>query len=183
MNDLTLAQRDMRHGYLSGAGGILASSLAWAAAAATAWFVSPAQSVWVLFIGGMLIHPVGILICKVLGACGGHDKANPLGAVAIASTFWLIFSLPLAYVASLQQLEWFFPAMLLIIAGRYLIFATIYGMRLYWALGFTLAAAAIALVYLNAAPLIGAITGSAIELVFAIVAFVLHARWKSQVSA
>jgi hypothetical protein len=73
--------------------------------------------------------------------------------------------------------------MLLIIAGRYLIFATIYGMRLYWALGFTLAAAAIALVYLNAAPLISAITGSAIELVFAVVAFVLHARWKSQVSA
>ena len=67
MNDLRAAQIDMRRGYLSGAGGILASSLVWAAAAGTAIFASAAQSVWVLFIGGMLIHPVGILLCKLLG--------------------------------------------------------------------------------------------------------------------
>ncbi|HVK79091.1 MAG TPA: hypothetical protein VM915_00630 [Verrucomicrobiae bacterium] len=183
MNDLHTAQLDMRRGYVSGAGGILASSLAWAAAAATAILVSPAQSVWVLFIGGMLIHPAGLVICKLVGASGGHEKANPLGALAGATTLWLIFSLPLVYVAHLQRMEWFFPAMLLVIGGRYLTFATIYGMRLYWALGLTLAGAAIALVLLKANAQIGAVTGSAIELVFAIAALVLHARWSKAQSA
>lgn len=183
MNDFRAAQADMRRGYLSGAGGILASSLAWAAAAGTAIFVSPAQSVWVLFIGGMLIHPVGLVICKLLGASGGNDKANPLGGLAGATTFWLIFSLPLVYVAHLQRMEWFFPAMLLIIGGRYLTFATIYGMRFYWALGLTLAGAAMALVFLKANAQVGAIAGSTIEFAFAIAAFVLHARWQKAQTA
>jgi hypothetical protein len=178
MNDLRAAQIDMRRGYLSGAGGILASSLVWAAAAGTAIFASAAQSVWVLFIGGMLIHPVGILLCKLLGASGGHDKGNPLGGLAAATTFWLIFSLPLVYVAHLQRMEWFFPAMLLVIGGRYLSFATIYGMRLYWMLGLTLAGAAMALVFLKANAQVSAVAGSAVELGFAIAAFVLHTRWR-----
>lgn len=183
MNDLRTAQADMRRGYLSGAGGILASSLAWAAAAGTALLVSPEQSVWVLFIGGMLIHPVGIVICKLFGASGGHDKANPLGGLAAATTLWLIFSLPLVYVAHLQRMDWFFPAMLLVIGGRYLTFAAIYGMRFYWALGLTLAGAAMALIFLKANAQVGAIAGSAIEFVFAIAAFVLHARWRKAQSA
>jgi len=177
MNDLLQAQQDMRRGYVSGATGILASALAWAAAAATAYFVSAERSVWVLFIGGMLIHPVAVLLDKAFGASGSHAKNNPLGVLAAATTLWLIFSLPLAYVAHLQRIEWFFPAMLLVIGGRYLTFATIFGMRLYWALGLSLAGAAAALVYFEASAQTSALTGSVIEFVFAIAAFVRHARW------
>ncbi|MDZ4693058.1 DUF7010 family protein [Terricaulis sp.] len=178
--DFSEAQRDMRRGYMSGAAGVLASSLAWAAATASVYLLSPQQAVWVLFIGGALIHPAGLLIAKVLGAAANHTRGNPLAGLAGASTFWMILSLPLAYVASLQQIEWFFPAMLLIIGGRYLTFGTIYGMRLYWMLGFALAGAGIAMGVLSVQPLLSAATGSAIELVFAVVAFVLHARWAKQ---
>jgi hypothetical protein len=138
---------------------------------------SPSQAVWVLFIGGAMIHPAGILICKLLKAPGHHTRGNPLASLAGASTFWLILSLPLAYVASMQRIEWFFPAMLLIIGGRYLTFATLYGMRLYWVLGFALSGSGIALGVLNVQPLLSAAAGSAIELVFAIAAFALHSRW------
>lgn len=178
--DIQQAQSDMRRGYMSGATGILASSIAWAAATACVFLVSPQQAVWVLFIGGAMIYPASLLISKVLGAPGTHTRGNPLAGLAGATTFWMILSLPLAYAASLLQIEWFFPAMLLIIGGRYLTFGTLYGMRLYWLLGFALAGAGMALGVLNAPPLVSAAAGSAIEFVFAIAAFALHSRWAKQ---
>ena len=178
MKEVDEAQRDMRDGYFSGAAGILASSLAWAAAAAATIFVSAETAVWVLFAGGMLIHPASIVICKVLGARGNHAKENPLAPLAIATTFWLIFSLPIVYVVSLQRMEWFFPAMLLVIGGRYLTFALLYGMRIFWALGLALAGAGFALGYIAAQPAIAVVAGAGIELVFAVVVLMLHAAWK-----
>lgn len=176
--NLSAAQSEFRHGYMSGAPGVLASAFAWYAAAFTAWRISPEQSVWILFIGGMLIYPAGLIIAKLLGASATASKDNPLTALAMASTFWLIFSLPIAYVVSLQGVELFFPAMLLIIGGRYLTFGFLYGMRAFWVLGFALAGAAFLLAPLNAPPAVCAVTGATIELVFAVTLFVIHARWR-----
>jgi hypothetical protein len=39
----------------------------------------------------------------------------------------------------MANLSWFFPAMLMVIGGRYLSFAVVYGLRTYWALGASLA--------------------------------------------
>lgn len=171
------AQVDMRRGYFSGAPGILASALAWSVAAWIAVFVSPQSAILALLVGGMLIHPVGLLICKMLGARGSHSKGNPLGELAGASTFWLIFSLPLAYGLGLQNAGWFFLAMLLVIGGRYLVFATLYGMRLYWGLGLALAAAAFALGPMLVPAPVGVIVGAVLETVFGVICLVMHRRW------
>lgn len=176
-SSMSEAQVDMRQGYCSGGGGILASALAWSVAAGVAVSGNAQKAIWALLIGGMLIHPVGVLICKLLKARGAHTKGNPLGELAGASTFWLIFCLPLAYALSLQEPRWFFPAMLLIIGGRYLVFATLYGMRLYWALGLALAAAGFALGYLTAPAHVAAIAGAALEAVFALIFLLEHRRW------
>lgn len=173
------AQTDMRTGYFSGGTGILASALAWAVAAGVAFSGSAQNAVWALLIGGMFIYPVGLLICKLFGARGAHTKGNPLGELAGASTFWLIFCLPVAYVLSLQNPGWFFCAMLLIIGGRYLVFATLYGMRLYWILGLALAAAGFALAVVNAPAHIVATVGAALEAVFAAICVAQHRRWAS----
>ena len=165
--DLEAAQADMRFGYYSGAPGIFASSAAWLAAAIVALQVSPKQAVWVLFAGGVLIHPVGVLLAKALGRPGRHEPGNPLAALAFATTLWLIFSLPLAYGASILRLEWFFPAMLLVIGGRYLTFGSLFGMRVYWVLGLTLAAAGYFLGSTGALPAVSAFVGAAIEAAFA----------------
>lgn len=165
---IALAQADMRAAYRDGGAGVLASSLAWLAAGIATLKASPQQAVWVLFIGGMAIHPVATVLCKLFGASGKHAKGNPLGALALATVFWLIFSLPLAYVVSLYRIEWFFPAMLLVIGGRYLTFHTLFGLRVYWILGFVLAAAGYLLGRMLATPTIGAFTGSGIELAFAV---------------
>lgn len=177
--DMTVsdAQHDLRRGYFSGAPGILASALAWSVATCVAALASPQRAIWALLIGGALIHPVGVLLCRLLGAPATHTKGNPLGQLAGASTFWLVFSLPLAYALGLQDPAWFFAAMLLVIGGRYLVFATLYGMRLYWLLGLALAGAGFALAALSVSALAVVAAGAAIELPFAGVAMLQHRHW------
>jgi hypothetical protein len=137
---------------------------------------SPEQAVWVLFIGGAAIHPVATVLCKLFGGSGKHTKGNPLGTLALASLLWLIFSLPLAYVVSLHRIEWFFPAMLLVIGGRYLTFHMLFGVRVYWLLGLALAAAGYLLGKSLADPVVSAFTGAAIELLFAAYILVVNRR-------
>jgi hypothetical protein len=170
--NLADAQRDMRYGYFGGAPGVLASAVAWLVASAVAAWVSPAGAVWALFIGGIFIFPVGVVIAKLLGRPGGHSRGNPLGALAMEGTILLMVCLPLAFVVSLYRLEWFFPAMLLVIGGRYFTFASLYGSRLYWALGGVLVIAAFLLVTTRMPVVAGAFAGGLIELAFAIGLFV-----------
>jgi hypothetical protein len=175
--NLEQAQADMRHAYLGGAAGIFASACVWLAAAITAGAGTDRSAILTLFIGGMFIHPLSMLLAKLAGRPGTHDKANPLARLAIESTFWLLLAIPIAFLASLQRPEWFFVAMLLTIGGRYFTFATLYGMRVYWACGAVLAAAAFALVMLGADSMIAALTGSLIEFAFAgVVYFVQHRK-------
>ena len=170
------AQREMRFAYYGGAPGMLTSATVWLIAGIVAIVVSPQRAVWALFIGGMLIHPVSVLLTKAIGRSGKHNSGNPLGSLALATTFWMILALPLAYGVSLLRIEWFFPAMLFIIGGRYLTFATIFGMRNYWFCGAALALAGYALAQTNASPHLSALAGSAIEAVFAAVIFVTTRR-------
>jgi hypothetical protein len=163
------AQRDMRIAYLSGAPGMFASALAWAVAGVIALQSSTANAVWALFAGGMLIHPVGVLLCKAFGRTGKHSKTNPLAALAAENTVWLIFSLPVAYAVSIANIQWFFPAMLLIIGGRFFTFHSVYGLRTYWVCGGVLALAACLLATSKAHPYVSAFAGAAIESTFAVV--------------
>jgi hypothetical protein len=158
-------QRDMRLAWLGGAPGMLASSLAWAAAGCAAAWVSQ-LAVPAMFIFGMFIHPVGMVITRALGASARHSPGNPLGILAVTSTIWMILMLALAYGVALQQIELFFPAVLCVIGGRYLVFATIYGQRHYWTCGAVLALAGVCLANVNASPVLGAFTGAAIEALF-----------------
>lgn len=165
------AQRDMRHGYLDGAPGVLASSLVWLAAGAVALTRPADVSIATLFIGGMFIHPLGVLIAKALRRPGRHSHGNPMGALAIEVLFPMLLALPLVYAVSRLDITWFFPAMLLVIGGRYLSFATQYGMRVYWVLGAVLALAGFALFATRAPFAVGAFTGGGIELLFAAILF------------
>jgi hypothetical protein len=173
---LSDAQRDMRHGYFGGAPGVLASALAWCAAGVVAITMSPQHAVLALFVGGMFIHPVGMLIAKLLGRPGTHTRGNPLGALALESTILMLLCLPLAYVISIDRPGWFFPAMMLIIGGRYLIFRTVYGATIYWVLGAALAISAFALVLLKASPILGAFVGGGLEMAFAAAIFAVSRR-------
>lgn len=167
-HELRDAQADMRHGYCGGGAGMLASALVWLAAGIVALRVAPQAAVWTLVIGGVAIHPAGMAIARLLGRPGTHRKGNALAGLAGASTVWLIASLPLAYATAQLRIEWFFPAMLMVIGSRYLVFETLYGLPVYRHCGFALLAAGLGLGWAMPAPALSALAGGAIEAVFAI---------------
>ena len=175
----------MRFGYAGGAPGLLASALVWFAAAgvaartsgfhdsvdsvALAGSIQPA--VLTLFGGGALIHPAAVLGARALGRPGAHTPANPLGRLALETTGLLFCGLAIAYGVARVAPAAFFPAMLLVIGGRYLTFATLYGLRHYWACGAALAIAGGTLAATGAPMVAGALGGALIELAFAALVF------------
>lgn len=161
------AQADMRDAYAGGVIGIMVSGTVWLVAGAVAWFRAPQVAIIALLAGGVLIHPVAVLLAKLAGRTGAHAKGNPLGQLAGEATGWMLFGIALAYGLSLWRTDLFFPAMLLTIGGRYLTFATVYGMRLYWVFGATLAASAYIVATQAISFAAGAFIGSVIEMVFA----------------
>ncbi len=173
--DLAQAQADMRQAYWHGAFGVLSSALIWAVAAGVAAFAKPQQAVWTLLIGGMFIFPMSMVMAKLAGRTGMHEKTNPLGRLAMLSTVGLLLGCALALGVATQKLEWFFPTMLLVIGLRYLVFVKVYGLRIYQACGLALAAAGLVLGLVLTAPspelkavgpLLGALAGAAIEALF-----------------
>jgi len=160
------AQTDMCKGYANGLTGIIVSGLIWLISATISYQYSARQAVWILLIGGMFIYPVGVLLSKVIGLSGTHTKGNPLGNLAMEGTIFMLMCFPLAYGLSLQHTEWFFQGMLLIIGGRYLTFASIYGLRLYWILGAVLGVASYMLFSFKVQSSGSLLTGSLIEISF-----------------
>jgi hypothetical protein len=99
-----------------------------------------------------------------------------LGHLALEGTVWLLLTLALAYGLSVYRVEWFFPALLLVIGGRYLTFQTLYGMRAYWAGGGALAATGVALAIVGAPVHVGAFSGAVVEGAMGAVVFALSAK-------
>lgn len=163
---ISQAQTDMRKGYANGSVGIIVSGIVWLISAIVTYQYSAKQAVWTLLIGGMFIYPLSVLLSKAIGLSGTHTKGNPLGNLAMEGTIFMLMCLPLAFGLSLQHTEWFFQGMLLIIGGRYLTFASIYGNRLYWVLGAVLGVAAYLLFSFKTQPFGSVLTGSLIEIAF-----------------
>ena len=132
---------------------------------------SASAAVLALLIGGAAIHPVGMLLAKGLGRAGAHARGNPLGRLALEGTAWMLAGIVIALGLQLLRAEWFFPAMLLVIGGRYLTFQTLYGLRIFWLLGAILAIAGLSLGLARAPVSLGALAGASIEIVFALVIF------------
>lgn len=173
---LVQAQTDMCRGYANGSIGVMVSGLMWLISAFVTYQYSANKAVWALLIGGMLIHPVSVLLYKIIGLRGTHAKGNPLGNLGMEGTLFMIMCLPIAFGLSLQHTEWFFQAMLLIIGGRYLTFSSLYGIRLYWILGALLGIAAYLLFYNNVSSFGTLLTGSLIEISFGVFMFLSFRR-------
>ena len=93
MQTFQSAQLDMRTAYMGGASGMLVSGLVWLTAALVGWQLGVKASVLTLFFGGMLIHPLGVLLDKLAGRSGQHSKGNPLAPLALESTVLLFIGL------------------------------------------------------------------------------------------
>lgn len=180
MNHLDKAQHDMKNGYAYGSTGVLVSGIIWILSSLAVHFYNPQKGIWCLIIGGIFIFPLSTLIGKLAGIKGEHQKGNPLGKLAMEGTIWMIMCIPLAYGLSLHKAEWFFQGVLMIIGGRYLTFATIYGTKMYWILGAVLGLAAFILFKTEAGAFLSALTGGSIEMIFGIVIYGLYRNDKQK---
>lgn len=176
MNNLQEVQADMRKGYGDGSIGVFISGIVWVTASIMVQYYTSQKGIWTLLIGGMLIFPLATLVGRLIGVKGAHAKNNPLGKLVMEGTIWMIMSIPLAYGLSLIKTEWFFQGMLLIIAGRYMTFASIYGLRIYYILASVLGLTAYVLFKRETEASISALAGGLIELLFGVVIYV---RYKS----
>lgn len=157
-------QRDMRAGYLVGAPGLFVSGTVWLIAAAVAARDGAQHGAWTLLLGGMLIFPVSVGLTKLLGRPGKHSAGNPLGTLAMEGTVWFVAGIAVAFVVGLARVELFFPAMLLLIGGRYLTFQTLYGLRFYWGCGAVLIGLGFAVAFLRVPPMWAAAAGGLVEI-------------------
>ena len=172
--DFSEAQRDMRKAYVNGGVGVLVSGIVWVVAGLVTQYVSLPYGMAALFFGGMAIHPLSLLLEKVLFKREKAVTSNPLEMLALQSTPFLIVGLVVAYVVSDSHADWFFAIALLAVGARYLVFQTIYGLRHYVVLGAVLIAFGfVAIWYLQLPPHLVAIAGGVTELLFAI--FILRA--------
>jgi len=170
------AQEDMRKSYFGGGPGAFASGLVWITSGVTALTSTNQTSVLIFFFGGMFIHPLGILLSKVLNRSGKHKKGNPLSHLALESTFILFIGLFIAFLTLQIRPNWFFPIMILIIGGRYLMFSSIYGMRIYWALGAALVLAGIGGFIFNTPFYLIGLIGGIIEILFSLIILYLEKK-------
>lgn len=161
-------QKEMRHAYYDGAPGILVSGLVWIAATLVCFLIGMNQAVWTLLIGGAFIYPVSALATKAMGRPAKTNKSNALNQLAMASTIWLILCCAMAYGLFLFMPSLFFPAMMVTIGSRYLVFASIYGRSIYWVMGVCLIVAGVLVLFSGLPPVVAAGLGGLIELVFAV---------------
>ncbi|ROI00176.1 DUF7010 family protein [Chryseobacterium daecheongense] len=175
-DSLSEAQKDMGVGYGYGSIGVFVSGSVWLVSSLTAYFYSFQQAVWVLMIGGVFIFPLATLMGKLIGIKGQHSKNNPLGKLAMEGTIWMIMCIPLAYGLSLNNIGWFFQGMMMIVGGRYLTFASLYGTRLYWMLGGALGLAAYSLFTMKVEADISSLVGGLIEILFSFIIYSSHKK-------
>jgi hypothetical protein len=171
LDTIKKAQKEMRESYMNGSGGVIVSGLVWLTSAGVTYSMSVRQGMWTLLIGGALIVPLSIIVHKMMGVKGSHSKENALGNLAMEGTIFMLMMIPIAFVLSLKNANWFFQAMLLIIGGRYLGFQTIYGNKVFWILGGLLGIAGYFLFVYKASATATLITGGMIEIIFGIYLF------------
>jgi hypothetical protein len=129
--DIQDAQREVRCVYVGGFWGQLVSSVVWLASAALGTWVSPKASILTVVIGGVFIFPLTQMLLRLSGGRASVSKDNPFHWLGMQVAFVLPFSMLLLVPVALYRLNWFFPALIILLGAHYLPFASLYGMRMF----------------------------------------------------
>lgn len=138
------AQREVRTVFVYGAVGQAVSGTIWLASAAAGTFVGVQAAVLLLVVGGMFIFPLTQLVLRSAGRRASLSADNPLNALAMQVAFIVPLTLPVAGAAALHELNWFYPAVSIIVGAHYLPFVFLYGMRAFAVLAAGLLASGVA---------------------------------------
>lgn len=160
------AQADMRRSYADGGPGVMVSGAVWLIAALVAASRGTGVGFAALFVGGMLIFPIGALIVRLGMRRAKEAPGNQLGRTALESTIPMIASFLPAWLMLTVHPAFVFPFAAIVVGGRYFVFRTIYGDATYWLLGaLILGAAMVAVLAPSVLPFGVAFVVAAIELI------------------
>jgi hypothetical protein len=126
--DIKAAQQDVRNTFMHGSVGQTISGVIWLVSAVLGTWVSERYAILLLVVGGAFIFPLTQLILRLLGRSGALPKGHPMNQLATQVAFIVPFSLPLIGAASLYNINWFYPAFMLVVGTHYLPFMFLYGM-------------------------------------------------------
>jgi hypothetical protein len=129
--DVQEAQREVRSVYIGGFWGQLLYSIIWLASAAMGTWVTPKASILTIVIGGAFIFPLIKMLLRLSGRPASVSKENPFNILGMQVALVAPFSMLLLIPVALYNLNWFFPALMVLIGAHYLPFATLYGMRMF----------------------------------------------------
>lgn len=138
------AQFDLRRAFVGGGPGLVISGLFWLTAGLVASTRGVGPAFVLLFITGMLIFPLGTLVRR--WAFGRQPAAtdNPMGRIALESTFTMIAGLIVAWLILPLRPDWVFPIAAIAVGTHFFAFRSAYGDILYWVLAALMTALAFA---------------------------------------
>jgi len=129
--DILDAQREVRSVYIGGFWGQLVTSVIWLASATLGTWVTPKASIVTVVIGGFFIFPITQVLLRLSGRRASVSRENPFNSLAMQIAFVLPLSMLLLVPVGLYRLNWFFPALIVLVGAHYLPFASLYGMRMF----------------------------------------------------
>lgn len=168
--EISEAQKEMRARFVGGFYGQLVSGVLWLVSASLALWNSPRAGITTLVVGGVFIFPLTELLVRLGGVKGWISENNSLRELGMQVAFVLPASMPLLVPVGLYHLNWFYPAMMVLLGAHYLPFVFLYGMRMFGILAGLLVAGGILIaLYWSSSFGAGAWLTGAILLVFAFV--------------
>ena len=171
------AQKELRARFVGGFYGQLVSAALWAASAAFATWGTPRAAIMTLVLGGFFIFLLTELLIRVIERKPPLSAGNQLRELGMQVAFVLPLSMPLLLAVGRYRLDWFYPAMMILLGAHYVPFVFLYGMRMFAALaGALLGGGVIIALYVADSFSPGAWYTAAVLLLFAIVGRVLVGR-------
>lgn len=162
------AQREVRSVYIGGFWGQLVSSVIWLVSATMGTWVTPKTSILTVVIGGFFIFPLTQMLLRFSGGRASVSRENSFNGLGMQMAFVLPCSMLLLVPVGLYQLNWFFPALMVLVGAHYLPFASLYGMRMFLVLaGILMAMGVVIARYFSGTFSLGAWSGGLALLVFA----------------
>jgi hypothetical protein len=134
------AQREVRTVFLGGSVGQLVSGAVWLLSAGLSTWVGTREGILALVLGGVCIYPLTQLVLWLLGGPCALGRANPLRQLAVQVAFIVPFTLPVVGGAALHNVNWFYPACMVVVGAHYMPFMFLYGMWQYGVLAAALLA-------------------------------------------
>ena len=125
------AQLEIRTRFVGGFYGQLVAGILWLMSAGLAVSRGPHASITMLVVGGLFIFPVTESLIRTIGERAPVTSANALRSLGMQIAFVLPLPMPLLAPVGLYRLNWFYPAMMILLAAHYVPFVFLYGMRMF----------------------------------------------------